>query len=241
MKRLLCVFAHPDDECLGPGGAIAQCVLNGVEVFVTTLTAGEAGSIGISRSLAPEELARRRRREMADACAALGVAGHRIVGAPDGGVADLDRDAAVGEIVADIQHFRPQVALTFHRAGVSGHPDHIAVTQYLGEAIARTGEHGPRACWGWGIARHRVPLYNRPKLVPLPDEEIAAVVTVRPEAMDMKIAAIRAHGTQIAFFDELQSMFDFREVSSPEYFALSHWRGERPPLPVTDLFEGVDV
>jgi LmbE family N-acetylglucosaminyl deacetylase len=53
MKRLLCVFAHPDDECLGPGGAIAQCVLKGVEVFVTTFTAGEAGSIGISRSLAP--------------------------------------------------------------------------------------------------------------------------------------------------------------------------------------------
>jgi len=56
MKRLLCVFAHPDDECLGPGGSIAQCAIDGGEVFITTFTAGEAGSIGISKTLAREEL-----------------------------------------------------------------------------------------------------------------------------------------------------------------------------------------
>ena len=54
MKRLLCVFAHPDDECLGPGGSIAQCAIDGGEVFITTFTAGEAGSIGISKTLARE-------------------------------------------------------------------------------------------------------------------------------------------------------------------------------------------
>jgi len=54
---MLCVFAHPDDECLGPGGTIAKYAMEGVEVNLLTFTRGEAGSIGISKELDPEDLA----------------------------------------------------------------------------------------------------------------------------------------------------------------------------------------
>src|SRR5262245_11740670 len=130
-KRMLCVFAHPDDESYGPGGTIARYALEGVDVFLTMFTAGEAGSIGISKTLARDELARRRRLELAAACAALGVREHRILGVPDGGVSKVDRAWAVQEIVSDIRRYRPHVAMTFHRGGVSAHPDHIAVSHYL--------------------------------------------------------------------------------------------------------------
>lgn len=239
MRRLLCVFAHPDDECYGPGGTIAQAVLDGAEVFVTTFTAGEAGTIGVSRTLEREELARRRGAELAAACDALGVAGHRILGAPDRDVATVDTDWAVGEILADIERFRPQVLLTFHRLGVSGHPDHIAVASFLDQAFARAAEKGPRACFEYGIPRSKAVLYDRPNLVPLEDEEIAAIVPIRADAMARKVEAIRRHATQIEFFESLQAKFDYREVSTPEHFALRRTRNPRPDVPVADLFDGI--
>ena len=243
MKRLLCVFAHPDDECLGPGGTIAQCAIDGGEVFITTFTAGEAGTIGISKSLSPEEKARRRTLELAAACDALGVAGHRILGAPDRGVENVDAAWAVGEIVADIRRLRPQVVLTFHRLGVSGHPDHIAVARFLDRAFDEVDD-GPAAYFGWGVAEHRAQLYQRPNLVPLPESQIAAAVPIGDEAMDRKLGNFRAHETQYDFFLSLQEKFNYREVSSPEYFELRRVRaGRRVPAGhiVSDLWEGLDV
>ena len=240
MSRLLCVFAHPDDECYGPGGTIAQCVLDGVEVFVTTFTAGEAGTIGVSKSLAPGELARRRRLELAAACRELGIAEHRVLGAPDRGVAGVDPKWAVKEILADLDRYRPQVVLTFHHRGVSGHPDHVAVANFLENACEEAGEAGPARSYEWGIPASKAPLYQRPSLDPLRDEEVAARVPVAGEAMDRKLAAIRAHETQYDFFLSLQAKFDYREVATPEHFALRRARG-RPVVRVTSsLFEGIN-
>ena len=241
MKRMLCVFAHPDDECYGPGGTIAQCALDGGEVFITTFTAGEAGTIGVSKSLPREELAARRRVEMAAACDALGVSSHRILGAPDGGVSGVDSDRAVAEIISDIRRFRPQVVLTFHHLGVSSHPDHIAVARFLDRAFAATPDDGPLAYFEWGIPEERAPLYQRPNLIPIPAAEIAAAVPVTPEAMDRKVAAIGAHATQYDFFLSLQNRFDCREMATPEYFALRRSRVARNGDIVADLWEGLGV
>jgi LmbE family N-acetylglucosaminyl deacetylase len=239
MKRLLCVFAHPDDECLGPGGTIAQCALDGGEVFITTFTAGEAGSIGISKSLGPEELGRRRRKEMEAACAALGVSG-RILGAPDKGVNAVDPAWAVREIIADMERLRPQVVMTFHRLGVSGHPDHIAVNEYLDRAFMEVKD-GPVRMFGWGIPAERARLYERPNLGPSPDGEVAAQVAIGADGMNRKIAAIRAHETQIDFFLGLQEKFDYRAMATPECFALQRSRGPAPGKLLADLWEGMDA
>ena len=241
MKRLLCVFAHPDDESYGPGGTIAQNSLAGVEVFLLMFTAGEAGSIGISKDLPRDELGRRRRLELAAACQALGVREHRILGAPDGGVANVDRVWAIAEIVHDIRRYRPHVAMTFHRGGVSGHPDHIAVTTYLDEAIAAAGKDGPQVMYEWGIPRDKAPLYERPSLVPLEKQDIAAVIAIGDDAIDHKIAAIRAHATQVDFFHSLEQKFDYREMARHESFARAHSRIATPATPVSDLFYGIEA
>jgi len=237
MRRILGVFAHPDDECYGPGGTLARCVLEGGEVFVTCFTAGEAGSIGISRELERDELARRRRVEMAGACAALGVSDYRILGVPDGGVARVDAAWAVREILADMDRYRPDIVVTFHHGGVSGHPDHIAVAGFLLAAFDAAGESGPHRYFEWGITNKQAALYDRTTLVPVNDDEVVARVTISDAAMDRKLAAIRAHETQIAFFNSLT--FDYRAISRPEHFGLRRWRGERPVAAVSDLFEGM--
>ena len=45
MRRLLAIFAHPDDESLACGGTLARCADAGVEVTLVCATRGEAGSI----------------------------------------------------------------------------------------------------------------------------------------------------------------------------------------------------
>ena len=40
---ILAVLAHPDDESLGVGGALAKYAAEGVEVFLLTATRGDRG------------------------------------------------------------------------------------------------------------------------------------------------------------------------------------------------------
>jgi len=238
-KRILCVFAHPDDESYGPGGTIAHYAMNGVSVRLLMFTRGEAGSIGISKELPNDELARRRVLELGAACRELGIASHRILGVPDKGVNEVDPDWAVGEILSDIAAFHPQIVMTFHRRGVSGHSDHIAVTQYLARAFDEAGDDGPVKMYEWGIPFEKVPLYDRPTLAALRDDEIHASIDISDAAMDRKVAAIRAHETQVVFFESLVERFDYREVSRPEVFSLRASRVGPQTGVAADLFSGI--
>jgi LmbE family N-acetylglucosaminyl deacetylase len=130
------------------------------------------------------------------------------------------------------------VTLTFHHGGVSGHPDHIAVAGFLDRAVDAAAD--VLACYQWGIPRELERLYQRPNLVPMGDDEVAAVIDVPAGAMDRKIAAIAAHETQIEFFHSLEESFDYRAVAAREFFALRRSRLPQRPRAVTDdLFSGV--
>ena len=81
---LLVVAAHPDDESLGAGGAIARLSECGWQVVVVVATDGEGSHPG-SPTLGPEALAVRRRDEADDAIRRLGpgIQVHHL-GLPDG-------------------------------------------------------------------------------------------------------------------------------------------------------------
>jgi LmbE family N-acetylglucosaminyl deacetylase len=240
-RRLLCVFAHPDDESYGPGGTIARYALEGAEVFLLMFTCGEAGTIGISRDIPRERLSGLRTDELAAACDALGVAEHRILGTPDRGVEDIDPSWAVDQIVRDIQKYRPHVLLTFHHKGISGHADHIAVARYLDEAFDRFGAaaEAPVKLYGYGITRRMAELYKRPGVVPLEENEIDAVLEIPDAAMDRKIEAIRRHETQFDFYLSQQKKFDYRREARPEHFHLRKTRRQKPTGIERDLFDGI--
>jgi LmbE family N-acetylglucosaminyl deacetylase len=46
----------------------------------------------------------------------------------------------VERLVAEIRRFKPQVLLTFEPGGLSGHKDHIAISQYTTSACAQAGD-----------------------------------------------------------------------------------------------------
>ena len=70
--------------------------------------------------------------------AVLGVADHRILGFPDGGLADHDEEgvAAVGRLLDEV---RPDTILTFGPDGITFHPDHVAVSRWVTAAWEQRG------------------------------------------------------------------------------------------------------
>ena len=128
--RLLGVLAHPDDESLGFGGALAKYAAEGVETFVVTATRGEAGRFGAAgKGHDPVEVGRVREAELRAAAKVLGVSEVSVLGWPDGGADRVEPAIAIGEIVSHIRRLRPDVVVTFGPEGGYGHPDHIAISQ----------------------------------------------------------------------------------------------------------------
>src|SRR5262245_11310253 len=125
--RLLCVFAHPDDEQWDTAGALPACVERGVEVDLLTATSGEAGEISDPALATRETLAVVREEELQAACSLLGLQPPILLRDPDGRLGEVDRDLLADQIAATIRHLRPRVVLTFDASGGYGHPDHIAI------------------------------------------------------------------------------------------------------------------
>lgn len=226
---LLLVHAHPDDESITTGGTIARYAAEGVDVTVVTCTLGEEGEIippgldGLG-SWAADQLGGYRAGELAAACAALGVSGHRYLGGigrwRDSGMAgtpsadhprafsggDIEEQAAqLAEILDDV---RPQVVVTYDAFGGYGHPDHIRAHEITmaaapkAESVQRVFHTvSSRAAVSAGLAalRGRSPFRvpDDGELPVTPDETITTVLDVSAYNQ-AKAAALRAHETQVS-------------------------------------------
>jgi LmbE family N-acetylglucosaminyl deacetylase len=144
-RRLLGLFAHPDDEG-SVSGAMLQYGSEGVETGLVCATRGEVGEIADPALATPENLGQVREGEMRAAAAVLGVKHLWFLDYRDSGMAGTpeNEDArafaqanaaeVVGKIVAIIRQFQPQVMVTFDETGGYGHPDHIAIYRHATSA-----------------------------------------------------------------------------------------------------------
>jgi len=145
-KRLLGVFAHPDDENL-MSGALLHYGTTGVETGLIYATRGEVGEISDPALATPENLGRVREQEIRTVAQALHVSKLWFLDYRDSGMAGTPENQdplafvrvhladAVGRLVAIIREFRPDVVVTFDESGAYGHPDHIAIYQYTTSAF----------------------------------------------------------------------------------------------------------
>ncbi|MGB3829599.1 MAG: PIG-L family deacetylase [Ornithinimicrobium sp.] len=153
---VVAVHAHPDDETLATGLALAQHALAGSRVHVITATLGEEGEV-IPAELAhlegSAELAGHRHHEVTAAMRALGVqheylgesrepgqasatprwrdsgmAGSRAAAHPRAFVA-ADLDDAAQVLATRLREIAPDVLITYDPEGGYGHPDHIKTHQ----------------------------------------------------------------------------------------------------------------
>ncbi len=135
-RRLLAIFAHPDDESFRCGGTLALLAQRGVQVWVLCATRGEMGVPG----LPPEQAGQVRQAELQCACRALGIELPHFLGYRDGTLTQVDEDQAVKQVVRVVRTLRPQVLLTWPSDGISGHLDHVTVSRWTGEAFRRAAD-----------------------------------------------------------------------------------------------------
>ena len=123
---LLVFGPHPDDLEIGVGGTIARHTAAGHRVGLCDLTGGEMGSNGS----VPERLA-----ESEAASQVLGALWRENLGWPDRRIGT--DPAQLEHAVAFIRRHRPRVVAIPHKA--DRHPDHVAASELLTEAVFNAG------------------------------------------------------------------------------------------------------
>jgi len=124
-KKVLVIFPHPDDETVMTGGLIQKLHSLGSKVTLVCLTSGDQGKIHIhGHGLSLGQI---RKGEFTRAVTRLGVTDFEIFNFPDG---KLRQTRIWQPVVTEyVRHF--DLVFTYDPSGVTGHPDHIALSLYL--------------------------------------------------------------------------------------------------------------
>ena len=198
-----------------------------------------------------------------------------MIGTPQNDRPDVfwqaDFTEAVRDLVGTVREVRPQVVVTYDERGGYGHPDHIQAHRVATAAFDAAGDptYAPELGETWRASK----LYHSafPKSVlqagidqlkasgqtnffgvdsaddlpfGIPDEAVTTEIDARDQ-LDAKVAAMRAHKTQIAVdgpFFALSNNVGHRAMGV-EYYVLAH--GEAGPVDgphgrEQDLFSGID-
>jgi N-acetyl-1-D-myo-inositol-2-amino-2-deoxy-alpha-D-glucopyranoside deacetylase len=167
---------------------------------------------------------------------------------------DADPHEAVGALVAIIRDLRPHVVVTYDPQGGYGHPDHIhthEVTMAAVEAAAAASDYPgepwnvPKVYWtvmsksamaeGFDALDNLPPDWIRVTADEMPfgypDDAIDAVVDA-PHQLPAKVAALRAHATQVSVAPDGRSCALSNNVALPigaveHYILVSGTPGER--------------
>jgi LmbE family N-acetylglucosaminyl deacetylase len=232
--RILAVFAHPDDETFGPGGTLARYAIEGHTVHLRTFTRGEAGTLGPARYLSRTQLAELRTKELNCAAAALHAASLEIYGLPDGNLAEVPDDTGIGFIRQALELLKPDVLVTFHREGISGHPDHKTVARWSLKAVQE--KERPVRLLGYGISTEQAARVKFRRLLPIPDSDIRYTIDVS-SALESKLSAIRCHKSQSELWEKIKSADGgFQVYAAREHFCQT-WPEVPAPSPILTRLE----
>jgi len=205
--------------------------------------------------------------ELDAACAALGVTDHRFLGGPgrwrDSGMMgeptnddaecfwQADVDEAADQLLEVIEDVRPQVIVTYDDNGFYGHPDHIQAHRVAWRAFTKAGglvskfyaTAVPRSVLARAIedgTRFRQVSSVDDLPFGVPDEQVTTEIDAR-DYLDAKIAAMRAHATQIAVDSPFFALSDNvgQRAFGTEYYTRLAGPGSDGPGRESDLFVGL--
>ena len=210
-KRVLIVMAHPDDGEFGAGGTIARFAAEGADVYYCLVTDGQVGDSG-NEEITSEELARVRQDEARAAAHALGVRNDVIF--LHYWDSRLEPTLQVRHDIARvIRQVRPDVVICqdpttrWSGQGYINHPDHRAA-----------GEATLAAIMPLASTRLAMPEESASGLKPHNVREIYMTGTQSADRwvdisghLDAKIAALRAHKSQMGDWDPAEGVTRWAE------------------------------
>jgi LmbE family N-acetylglucosaminyl deacetylase len=215
-QTYMLVVAHPDDAEFSSAGTIAKLAKEGKKVILIQVTSGDMGTADIEVS--PEDLARRREGEESEAAKILGIDEVVFLRVTDGAVvADLNMRE---KVVRMIRTFKPDVILTHDPfRPYALHPDHRAVGMATTDAVYPTARDP-----------HYFPAHSRAGLEPHKTAEVWYFGAEEPDlfiditdTFDTKIAALRAHESQVGKAEGLEERLRERakELAKDQPFELA--------------------
>ncbi len=136
LGTIVAIWAHPDDESWCAGGILAAAIDNGQRVVCITATKGEAGEQhDLSKIGKPVSVLRE--HELQRALDVLGIQEHIWLDYFDGECDKVNDTEAVNKMLPALQAVNPNTILTFGPDGLTGHPDHQAVSRWTDLAVQR--------------------------------------------------------------------------------------------------------
>lgn len=239
--RLLCIAAHPDDECFAFGGALALAAQRGIETSLICITDGSAGSYRGTAATAIE-LGQLRRAELAASCKLLGIHHHEVLDYQDGQLEFASFSNLAGDLVQRIRILRPHVIITFGGDGaINTHADHTVTSSVATAAFHWAGS--PKRFPTLGELHTPQRLFylttdffveGRLRNIPAPWTHTLDVASVLP----LRLAAMKAHTTQAPLMERAGPLI-FAKHGNTEHYALAASPQPQPATQSTDLFEGV--
>lgn len=235
---MMCVVAHPDDECFAFGGALALAAERGIETYVVCLTDGQAAT-SRGDAASGEELGKMRREEFAASCKVLGVRHHELLDYQDGRIEFVDFSRTAGRLVERMRRFRPDIVITFGGDGsLNTHPDHMMVSSLTTAAFHWSGREKrypdlanvfqPKRLYHLSTNFF---LPNRQAPLPIPWSVRLDIESVRTQKTD----AFRAHASQAPLMERTKDVFD--QYGGEEYYTLVASSDPQPAVVSGDLFQ----
>lgn len=238
--KLMCVVAHPDDECFAFGGALGLAADRGIETYVVCLTDGQAAK-NRGDAASGEELGKMRRAEFAASCKVLGVSQHELLDYHDARLEHVDFSQAAGRLVERMRRFRPDVVITFGGdGGANTHPDHMMVSALTTAAFHWCGQ--VKRYPEMGAVHQAARLYHQTTNFFLPGrvapKPIPWTVTLDIRAVQKRKAeAFREHVSQTPLVETTKAVFEKYGVE--EFYTLVAATEPQAARQMTDLFEGM--
>jgi len=183
-ERAVAVYAHPDDPDVSCGGTMARWAAAGTEIHVVICTQGDKGSS--DPATRPTELVPRRAKEVAAAVAILGLAGHHLLGYPDG---EIDNTVELrGALVRLVRDLRPEVVVcpdptaALFGSSYFNHRDHRVVGWATLDAVAPAAAN-PHYFRGAGRAHQVSTVFLSGTLTPDVWVDITGSIEVKGQAL----------------------------------------------------------
>jgi len=148
----MAVHAHPDDEAAMTGGILAKYAAQGITTVLVVCTDGALGDQVTGASPTddhhePDAVAAHRHQELLESCQVLSISHLETLGYRDSGMEGWPQNnapdafwqipvaTAAAKLRQLIDHYQPQVVVTYDENGFYGHPDHIQANRITQAAI----------------------------------------------------------------------------------------------------------
>ncbi|MEW6718467.1 MAG: PIG-L deacetylase family protein [Chloroflexota bacterium] len=223
--NILTIIAHPDDETMLTGGALALLAQAGASVHYLCATRGEGGELGEPPLCTRADLGDLREQEMRCAVQTLGGASIEFLDYVDPLIGKDqvlhpytdDFEGLVTQIIAHLQRVQPVAVITHGSSGEYGHPAHQLTHQATRKAVEslRPPKSSSEGCrpllYTFSAA---FPRHPRPRLAN--ENDPAHIVLDITPVFQQKLEAALCHRTQHALFVRRSSIEAGRQLTISE-------------------------